>query len=420
MTEPVKEMEIVCSQCGTAQKSKPTAKEQPRLPRGWKRWDEKIWCGKCWQERWQLRAITVPIAGLVGMEWVELRKRLAEQWNATTRLANWTIRELAKREPARTADMEKMPAMERIYLYPEARQLAPELGTATTVSILQAVERKYRARRYHTAWLCKESLPSMRYPVPCPVHNQAWKIAVDDDGGALLLSVLLGAGRITLRLRGGPGFRAAREVLVRVAAGEYAKGELAIFQKPASNSRHRPGGVGHSPTAVMAKMIVWLPRKQARGQRGTLHVRTSGESLLVYHVDQGEIKYYHADQVRRWVAEHRKKLDRLSDDTKYEKRWPARVRRGIAERREKWCRKQNNRLDSFCHQTSAMIAGFAERVKVEKIEYDDTDKSFCESFPWGRLRDMIVQKLPAGVDFSAVADRSSGEEITQNGESLEE
>jgi hypothetical protein len=47
---------MTCSTCKT-ERASPTE----RIPRGWKRHDEKIWCDQCWKKSFVLRAITLPV-----------------------------------------------------------------------------------------------------------------------------------------------------------------------------------------------------------------------------------------------------------------------------------------------------------------------------------------------------------------------
>src|SRR5690606_2352130 len=81
----------------------------------------------------------------------------------------------------------------------------------------------------------------------------------------------------------------------RLVDGEAHQGELAIYQR---------GG------DVMCKLVLWLPRpaRAAQPKAGTLYVRTAADSFLVYHVDDGEPRYLHADDIRRVCAAHRRRL----------------------------------------------------------------------------------------------------------------
>lgn len=310
---------------------------------------------------------------------------------------------------------EKMPPMPRVYLYPEARAVVPEMDSQSVASLLQAVERKYRARRYDLIWRSAISLPNHRYPVPYPIHNQAWSVSRDDDGNRIL-SVRLAGARRSLRLRGGARHRRMLGAVDALIAGRAIKGELAVYQVSASSSTHRPAA--QPATQLMAKMVMWLPKGAPRQREGVLHVRTGRDSLLVYHLDSDrDPRYLHADQVRRWIAEHAERLQRISDDTKAEKRRPKRAMRGINERRAAWCRKHHRRLDSAIHEATAMLANFAARRGVAQVVLDTRERGFASSFPYHELEAKLTYKLDEhGIELT----HASGDVVTDTPEPLEQ
>jgi len=385
-------------------------KDHPRLPRGWKRFGEATWCATCWHARYVVRAITIPIAGPVvegGPEerqaaWATLREELRAGWRACTQVANWAVRELAKAEAPRTAAQERLGPAPRVYLYPGARAVAPELATGSVVALLRAIEAKYRSRRLAAIWRCAESLPSYRYPTPMPIHVNAWK-AVELSGGALGVAVRLVPGeegrRWTLRLRGGPGFRRQMGSVRALLVGEAHPCELVLMEKVTTESAHRTGGETRGAgggrrrnTTVMAKLVMWLPRREAQKAESVLRVRTCGDRLWAYAVDGEEERYLHADHVRRWIAEEAHRLDRSAHDLKHEKRWPRDVREQAIEAREPWMLRHHRRLDSFAHEATAMLVGYARRRVCAQIEYDDHDRGFFQSFPWHQLRERLTWK----------------------------
>lgn len=386
--------EAVCTSCGLVQQTKPTKKGNPRLPRGWKE-HMGVWCRNCWRRNWRLRAITFRVAGPVDGEWSELRDALSECWRNAAAVANWAVRELSRADVVRTPEMDKLPPMPAVYLYPGAREVAPEMDTASVVSLLQAVERKYRARRHDVVWLRKASPPSYRYPTPYPVHNQRWSAHLGADEEALI-TVPLAGRRWTLRLAGGEAYYRQRAAFLQLMRGEAIQGELSLYQVSGSTGDHRTGIGGRRQSRLMAKLVMWLPAPapEADDRRGTLYVRTAPDSLLVYRINMDESRCLHADQARRWAAEHRQMLQRLSDDTKAEKRRPRRARRGIDARRQASARRYRRRMDSLTHEATAMIAGYAQRRKVASVVYDDTDKSYVpDGFPWADLRTKLAYKL---------------------------
>ena len=363
-----------CAKCGLERR-----KPQKRLPRGWKRLRDEAHCQNCWRERYILRAIIIPVVAPLNCSWEVLLTALHNMWTATTQVSNWMLTQLYSRD-VRKEDAGRMPPMPRVYLYPEARARFPTLPSQSIAAIENTVQTKYRAVRYKVNWICTASLPVYRYPHPFPVPNQAWHLAL--EGQALVLSVPIGEKRLRLRLEAGPRFRRQQSAAERIVSGEGVKGELAIYQ---------------AGTAILCKMVAWLPREErTEAYQGILYVRTMKESLLGAMDEKSEALVYHGDHIRRWVARHRKQLERWSQDQSAERRPnpPLGVRRRAA------ASKYHDRLTSACHEISAMIAGYAERRKFAEVRYDDTVHIFCPEFPWYELRVLVNQKLDgAGIRF---------------------
>src|ERR1041384_8275722 len=95
-----------------------------RLPHSWKRVDANYYCGKCWTQRYVLRAVVTPVASPIGCRWEELRADLKLMWAATTQASNWMITELYVRD-IRRSDESKVPPMPHVYLNPEVRTRFP-------------------------------------------------------------------------------------------------------------------------------------------------------------------------------------------------------------------------------------------------------------------------------------------------------
>ena len=92
--------------------------------------------------------------------------------------------------------------------------------------------------------------------------------------------------------------------------------------------------------------------------------------------------------MRRWSAEHRRQLRQWSEDQKYEQR----PRPTSAERREAESRKYRDLMNSV--PTRSPLS-FAHRRRFRTVSYDDTERKFCEGFPWYMLRTLISGKVAA-------------------------
>jgi hypothetical protein len=171
-----------------------------------------------------------------------------------------------------------------------------------------------------------------------------------------------------------------------VLRGEGVAGEAAIYQ------RRRAAGAPY----LAVKFALWLPRPtgQRREAARTLTVRSDATALWIAQPDWREDAWrLNGDAIRAKVAGHVKWRQRRAEDMKYEKRWPARVRTQMVADGQTRLRKQAQRLDSFCHEATAALAGFAARNRVAQVLYDDTDKSWCPVFPWHVLRERLTYKL---------------------------
>lgn len=365
-------------------------KPEKRLPTGWKKRAEEVYCDACWRDRYVLRAITIPVSAPVEATWPELNAALREAWANTTQACNWMLTELYARDSRRNGE-DKMPPMQRVYLYPETRQRFPALPSQTCASLEQTVQAKYRSARYKLIWTCQVSLPTYRYPTPFPVPNQGWSVELVDE--RIVVSARIGERRYALRLRGGAGFRRQRVAVEQIVSGAAVQGELALYKQGDD---------------TMCKLVAWLPRdentRRQRDQRtGELRVRTAGESLLIALNGKDETLWkYHGDHIVRWSEEHRTQLQRWADDSKFEQR----PKPSFSERREAAARKYRDRMISAVKEIAAQLGGYAARRKFASVRYDDADTSYCPGFPWFALRERIATVLD---EYGITFEHASGE-----------
>lgn len=365
-----------CDECSIVRE-----KPEKRLPGGWKRIEDRAYCSDCWRKRFILRAITVPVVSPLDCDWKTLDATLAEAWAACTQASNYIVTELYARD-VRRADEDKMPPMQPVYLYPELRKRYPKLPSGTVSALEHAVQRKYRARRYETIWTCKSTLPTFRYPTPFPVRSQDWSIVFEDDRPVVSLRVA--DKRIRLRLHGGWRYARQRKAMLSMATGEAVTGEMAVLRRDKE---------------ILVKLVAWLPRRSSAANRsGVLRVRTASESLIVAVNDKDETLWrYNGDHLKRWIAEHRDRLQRLSEDQKYENRPVP----SFTSRRSGYADKFRNRMESACHEIAAQLANYAARRKFASVLYDDSERGFVPQFPYYQLSSMMQMKLDElGIDFA--------------------
>lgn len=379
---------VKCVECAKEVRVKP-AKDGERCPKGWKRFGGELYCADCKAKLYVLRAITVPIVGPVGEPeidtWPNLREALKTSWGESTALHNWMMSELYVRDVKRDGTMTKLPPRPQTYLYPEARARFPGIPSQTVSAIDQAVKGKYGSVRWKILWTGEMALPNYRYPTPFLAHNQSWSVAINDDGQPII-GVRIAGRRWHLRLRNGHRYARQIAAIEKIADGSAIKGELAIYRKRSGewgndNGVHDRENGQRVKYDVMVKLVAWIPRTEPRqgGGGGTMFIRTANDKLAVAVDDAGErIWSLNFDHLRKWTAEHRKKLDRYSDDAKAENRPVP----SFAAKRDAELRKHRARMDTAVKEAARQIANYAKRRRVAVVKLNDSERGFCTEFPY--------------------------------------
>jgi hypothetical protein len=414
-----------CTQC-SAQLDKKSTTGADRLPRGWKKLPGDppvVFCGKCWKTLYHLRAITFPLAGPLNRDdWPALREALAGVWGKTTMLANWIVTELAKADKIRTPDMEKIPPFKAPYLYPHARKVCPDLDPQSVVALLNTVQANYFKRRLDTVWRGSASLQNYRYPVPFPIPAQGWSARyLTETEHVPIVRTRIGGQSFDLRLRGGPSFYRQLADFEKIIHKTAIPCEMAIYRQTSHASDHRPGlkdreGGQSVQQTVIIKLVAWLPKAVLKAKENTMLVRTEKDRFLVADPEGAHPWILNAEQVIRWQVEHSRRRQHMSEDKKYEKRWPARNGQQMQDRLTQWVDKHKRRMDTWCHQTSAALVGYAVRQKVTTLVYQDSEVLTAD-FPWFKLRELIRQKLN---EHNIVFQHASAKKTKATGETLAE
>ncbi len=403
---------IICSVCGKT----PTGS---RLPPGWKHTDA-IYCKECWRQRYVLRAVTMEVVKPLGdgVGWPELREVMRASWGQATSVTNWIMGRMFAADKPRTPGVEKLGKLDfdGKTLYHECREAWPEFRPTSLASLMQALRGKYSKKRYEILWTGESSLPSARYPQPYPVHNREWKpmfVPAGKDGGDLVpaIEVPLVGGKMLLQLRQGKDWRGQVADLRKFVSGEAIKGELAVLRKRVggNGSDHGNGivdrdeGGQHVMHRIMVKMVGWFPREKRAPMEGSLLIRKDAGSLLVAcrETERGlsTVRQWHWDHLKRWTAEHRRRLQMWSDDQKAEQRRP---HASFASRREAACQKYRNRMESAQKELAHQIAELCLRQRVAELVYDDSECGYfgANGWTWSAFETVLANKLnELGVSF---------------------
>ena len=331
------------------------------------------------------RCIAFPVVGPAEGDWKALWADLRACWADATAASNWMITRFLREDYTRKPGDAKLPPFKPPYLYPETVKLFPNLDTRTCTCLERAVFRKYRKLRFEVLWTAASILRRFRYPQPYPIHNQAWHARFINQ--CPCVSIPLGRGRekrVTLRLRGGPEMRR----------------QLALFRLIVEGAKKSEAKVYLRDNKVMIGLAIRIPRPETRQAEGVLRLRTAPDRLWVAQLPNGGERFWNHDQLRRWQAAHDAFLQRISEDSKWERRIPPDRLRGINRARETRCHKYNNRIDTALHQLANEVTDLAFRLGLAGVEYDDAIKTYVAHLPWAKLVGYLQYKAEArGLSF---------------------
>lgn len=404
-----------------------TKADRNTLPRGWKKVGEAKYCDKCWNKKYYLKAISIPVLKPLGegVGWPEFRKSLNAAWVESTSLSNWMSSEMYARDIRRALGDEKLGPMPKIYLYPEAVKIHPEIPSGAVASMEQTIKRRYSAKRFQVLWTRECSISNYRYPYPAAFPRQSWKPSYETAGkesGDMVpcVSLVMRRGeRFLLQLRSGQDFRRQLSDFKAIVDGRAFGGEISFVRKKVSDD-HRNGVSGRDSGGqkaryrVMCKIAGWFPRKDPGERSGMMFVRTDVDAMVVALDEKGErLWWYNGDDIKRLQARHKRRLDRLADDHKNEYRPHAKFQ----SLRETWSENQQNYLKNSVHQIANSVCGLASRKKYAVVKYDDSERRYCEQFPWFSLASRLESKCTElGLEFI----HSSAEVKKDTEDSLEE
>jgi hypothetical protein len=169
--------------------------------------------------------------------------------------------------------------------------------------------------------------------------------------------------------------------------------QLSHFAAIVNGAKRGEAAIYKRGDRTLLKLVFHATRKPVGELTGTILVRTDPAAFWVCELQGRQPWIVNADHARRWVAEHTVYRQRMSEDLKYEKRWPVEMRRNMLRSLEDRCRKMNDRLATWCQEASKMLAEFARRQKAATVIYDDRNQAYLPKFPWFRLLEMVKNKL---------------------------
>lgn len=415
-----------CDRCGEERKS-----SKNRLPQGWKRHEGAAHCGACVKKGFALRAVALPVLGvLAGGSEEEFRAAMEDAFRTSTDCWNWATRRLLERDVTRTPTMERMPPAPKVDLYKlyneEGRPIG-NLATRSRTALFRMAQTAYGRARYESLWLGRQALPLKRFPAPFPVHNQGWRAMVVEERPALLFRLhgQESGPQWVVRLASGAPFRRHLAQFRQIAAGEAIRAQLDLYVQGCGrddrggiylNWRKTSGGQ-RTPERLMAKLVARFPRRAPSPAEGCMLLRTDPECFWVAEVEgrverpwilNGDHVLQSLGMMRDWRRRHAAWLQRIGEDRKHEKRWPIAERRQFADAYARRCEKHDRRMKTWIDQMVAQAVQFARRRGVATIAYQDDDRVTAD-FPWFQLRAALARRCDAdGIEL--IARESQGDE----------
>lgn len=344
-----------------------------------------------------LRAVTVPVAAPVDMDWKKLDGLLKPAFEFSTDLANWAVHTLFKKDAPnehKTPDSVRLKSKTNVngcYLYGEASTGFPEwaersqYATRAATCVLRTVHKKYLNDRYNMMVRHDHSLTTYKFPYPFPIHNQDWSITFDSSGSPVISVPLPSVGKVALRLKTGNEFRRQLGMLRQFVDGTAKKGEASLLRN-------------HKGT-LMVKMVGHFPVQERTDSTNVCFLHTDPNALLVAEINGRSVTVTNGDHLKRahavireTASRHKRMLQRISEDKKREARMDREQRAALNRKVESRCNKQRNRMHTAVQQIAAQVARFCERQRVALIAYDDSIKNFLPGgFQWHALRTRMCQ-----------------------------
>lgn len=402
----------------------PTVKESNRLPRGWKDYEGPV-CEACLKSGFSLRAVTLPVARIVGRidaerddpEPVEgFLRHFLPAWEQARTLANWAMQELVRRDVRRTPGMTTLPKYDPAKMFGTFPRTTPRKGSDPTReqvgtlystwnaitpvewrqiwdgvagsagAILKDVEDDWKMHtsfgRFAVLWQGK-ARPMVFAQYPWPVRQNDWRArwGKAPGGDVPLLSVPVpGGNRLLLELDRSPELR----------------GQLNDFDALVTGAAHgadvklTPLSRGGRVVGVKAVIAGRFPRTVAVGEPDRFAtIRTGPDALMTIEVPKRPPFILYAAHLKGVLACYEKWLERYRTDLKYEKRWPAQKRRRMVEKCQPRIDRHKGRIDSELKQACAAVIGFVARQKCSAVVYDDTNHDFLASWPWYAMRERL-------------------------------
>ncbi len=390
-----------CERCGEQKPGKKAKNDGHGPPQNWKRVQGSLMCKSCCDSSFAIAAVSLRLARPVPSEaskalteqqkqklqkdeWDLFNKALRFALGETTRIGNWTIREIMRCEPPLLHGGTDRPKVVKPNLYATYKEFRQSFPSKAALSAITRAQSMYAASRKRHGQ--NPSIRSMPFAIEPP--KNLWR-AVSVDGREITVDVTLPLSatktrEFKLRLKCDPKNTRPLETLKRMIAGEVECREISVLE----SGKH-----------TMVKFTGYFPVEH-NPHTNILRVQSTDDTFCqIINAKSMRLYALNADLAKQWIGEHSRLMQRLGDDRKFERR-TGRSKEKF-ERHVTWlCERHANRMRSYMQMQAAQIANWAERQKancVTWIDWPDTQShpnvTAFEQFPWAAFLGILTSTL---------------------------
>jgi len=347
------------------------------------------------------RAITLSIVPADGTKTPVIWQALHASWNACQRAANAALREWFTLDSGVMCDvagrkngsvihpkyrLAKIDKSLQTRPYAAARGVSPELPAGSTSDICQRVRAMYFKGRFNSQIRMNQSGISFARPIPLPIRMADWQLHTIKNGNRTDYHATFGL--LDMRGKDRPTFalviRTKRDadLLTKIVSGEYKRRTLEIM--PAGWDRKGP---------IRAKIVYSMPAPESMTDGGTrnvpqvMKIRTGAPSLIESTTNGNSRPFrWNLRWLRSRIIAYERGRQMRAEDRKYERRMPKHRRQVLNRDGGRARDKHLDRVKTEIQKIAFQIVARAVRMRCDVIEYDDTDRSWLEKFPWNKLK----------------------------------
>ncbi|MCI0357920.1 MAG: hypothetical protein L0211_05455 [Planctomycetaceae bacterium] len=412
-----------CCLCGAQAKAPKAHPDKPfrRLkdgslaaPMGWKKTADNMRCRDCTRANYITRSVRVRLIGAESGnadEWAVIRKSLNANSALVAKFANWYLQRLLAADLAMQPFEGKLPACPEVDYYADARRLFPTINPQGLGQAARTVRAYYADRRFAVLVAKNRNVDTYRWDgLPIPVHVQSWSLVAEEDRGIILRIGGEAGGSWRVKIYA-DGINLTR--VHQLMSGEAEAG-AASFIRRARPPREGEAKGQRRKRSWYLRIAGRFPKPTAKRKRLATKVLTLGhdKECLLYGVtdhDGDEPVEIHAADLRSMICGHRRRdRKRQVDCSTIYRAMPRRKAKRWAAARTVLAAKHQAKVTQVLKEVASHVAWKCERLGVDEVNYDPTDRGWIDGFPFHRLKSALANALEGrGIAFHSTGDDSS-------------